>query len=883
MNNTLQHLIRFPSGENRLYQASHHHLIRQVTSLLLGVCLLFFGAGTLVVDNVYAGWIELSPTGGPPTARGWPGTTAVRDPATNRMIIFAGMYHNRNSGSWSILNDTWVLTNANGLGGTPQWTQLSTAGSPPSRAGHSAVYDSTNNRMIIFDGCGGFCQPVRNDVWVLTNANGLGGTPTWIQLSPTGGPPARRQNHIAVYDFANNRMIIFGGQNGSGNGNATYGDVWILTNANGLGGTPAWIRLTPTGGPPLGQYGPSSVYDPTNNRMIVFGGSGSNAVWVLSNANGLGGTPTWTNLIAEGTAGSPPLMMSHSAVYNTSNNEMTIFGRDGVWVLADANGLSGTPTWMERNSIGTAPTERSVHGAVYDSVTERMTIFGGNRATPSRDVLNDTWVLTNDDSNNGLVAYYPFNGNANDESGNGHHGTVHGAILAKDRFGNSESAYSFDGENDYILIPDNNLNGVLESGVDFTISMWINKTPNKTSPIPFSLMSPRYSCNGGLEWIFYGNGHSSTDYGFGISDIADCSAIASARSASVTHNEWVFGTIIYQNGNLYVYANGDLLISDEVGDTSWVKPNPSKAGGLVLGTASHAVIHIGSVHHFTGLIDDIRIYNRALSKAEIQALYGVVSDNGTCQLYAVHDGGLNDSQLFTVNQTTLEVNALGKVCPGCDIEALDSHPQTDKLFAASGDDTDKKGYLYEVNQSNGDLTPIGNIVDDGEIGNRPKGYDYKEVNALSFRADGTLWGWAENEGLLLINTGTAQAKLKIEYAGEIEDITWNEAGTTLYAVENIHNDPVDSHGAADFEEGVRLLTYDGEMVKPVCQGLMNGFEIEALETLPGDSLLFGFHGSHNLNIGIIEPSNCNLIAEKTISTPYNDVEGIAWPKKACTK
>ena len=46
--------------------------------------------------------------------------------------------------------------------------------------------------------------------------------------------------------------------------------------------------------------------------------------------------------------------------------------------------------------------------------------------------------------NQGLVAYYPFNGNGNDESGNGNHGTVYGATLTKDRFGNSESAYSFD-------------------------------------------------------------------------------------------------------------------------------------------------------------------------------------------------------------------------------------------------------------------------------------------------------------------------------------------------------------------------------------------------------------------------------------------------------
>jgi len=50
----------------------------------------------------------------------------------------------------------------------------------------------------------------------------------------------------------------------------------------------------------------------------------------------------------------------------------------------------------------------------------------------------------------GLVAYYPFNGNANDESGNANHGTVHGATLTEDRLGNANSGYYFDGTNDYI-------------------------------------------------------------------------------------------------------------------------------------------------------------------------------------------------------------------------------------------------------------------------------------------------------------------------------------------------------------------------------------------------------------------------------------------------
>src|SRR5262245_20178247 len=96
------------------------------------------------------------------------------------------------------------------------WILLNPTGGPPSpRRLHSSVYDPETNRLIIFGGCTpvgsnaclSFGGIVRNDVWVLTNANGLGGTPTWIELLPTGGPPQARQNHVAVYDPVNNRMI----------------------------------------------------------------------------------------------------------------------------------------------------------------------------------------------------------------------------------------------------------------------------------------------------------------------------------------------------------------------------------------------------------------------------------------------------------------------------------------------------------------------------------------------------------------------------------------------------------------------------------------------------------------------------------------------------
>jgi hypothetical protein len=71
----------------------------------------------------------------------------------------------------------------------------------------------------------------------------------------------------------------------------------------------------------------------------------------------------------------------------------------------------------------------------------------------------------------GLVAYYPFNGNANDASGNGNNGIVVGATLTADRFGNPNSAYSFNGTSDYIRVPNSSS---LQLTNDFTLTAWIN-------------------------------------------------------------------------------------------------------------------------------------------------------------------------------------------------------------------------------------------------------------------------------------------------------------------------------------------------------------------------------------------------------------------------
>ena len=388
-----------------------HIKIMKRTKLISSI-VLFACSFLALVAGANPSWTLLGPSGLTfPLFRS--GSSTVYDPSSNRMILFAGASDD-NSLDDPRLNDVWIQTNANGLGGTGAWSKLTPTGGPPQvRYNHSAVYDVTNNRMTIYGGCGSTvgsqgCLPIADNVWVLSNANGLGGTPTWTQLFPTGGPPAARQAHQAAYDPTTNSMIVWAGQNGGGNACGTFSDVWVLSHANGLGGTPNWTQLSTTGGPPPGQYFSSAVYDSANNVLTVFGGIGlvgtqcgqtTNAVWALSHANGTGGAPVWTNLVPQGTPGSPSNREATFAIYESSSNTMTIFGGstgrkqlNDTWVLSHANGIGGTSTWTKLSPSGKSPVAATRwNNGGLDSVNNRMIMFGGSF---SEGPLWSTWVLT---------------------------------------------------------------------------------------------------------------------------------------------------------------------------------------------------------------------------------------------------------------------------------------------------------------------------------------------------------------------------------------------------------------------------------------------------------------------------------------------------------
>ncbi len=190
---------------------------------------------------------------------------------------------------------------------------------------------------------------------------------------------------------------------------------------------------------------------------------------------------------------------------------------------------------------------------------------------------------------NGLVAEYRFGGNANDTGGNNHHGTVSGATLTTDRFGNANSAYSFDGVDDEIT----HLTDNFVSGNNLTVSMWFN----------ISAMPPatRYFawCSDFAMFVH------STALGIAIS-------LPSTNNASGTisaFNQWHHLVGTYDGTNIVAYID-DVLV-----DTT---NHPGDIDDL------DDPLNFG--HHFSffygGLLDDVRIYDRTITDTdEIYNLY----------------------------------------------------------------------------------------------------------------------------------------------------------------------------------------------------------------------------------------------------------------------
>lgn len=259
----------------------------------------------------------------------------------------------------------------------------------------------------------------------------------------------------------------------------------------------------------------------------------------------------------------------------------------------------------------------NVDSEPYTGILDDIRIY--NRALTDTEILKlyyDTVLL------DGPLAYYPFNGNANDLSGNGHNGIVQGASLSHDRFGNPNRSFHFNGYDNNIHI-----NNFPLINNDFTYSVWLKIDGNNWSSDlqSFGILGP-----GDVHtWDFTYNNVSK------LWDLWDRTNSSWYTSYPVSGNtlNWTHVIISYHSGIQYLYVNGQLL-------NSRVVSLPINFGGgdtLMFGASD-----FNNGQPLNGNLDDIRIYGRALSHSEILALYNENNSSIGLVAYYPFNGNTND-------------------------------------------------------------------------------------------------------------------------------------------------------------------------------------------------------------------------------------------------
>jgi len=231
-------------------------------------------------------------------------------------------------------------------------------------------------------------------------------------------------------------------------------------------------------------------------------------------------------------------------------------------------------------------------------------IFDTNYGFSVRCVKNSgtPGIFTLQDS---LVAWYPFNGNANDESGNGYNGTVYGATLTTDRFGKNNSAFSFDGIDDYIKLPDK---ARFQPNTSYSVSFWLKTSQTSR----FDLMDQRIS-SGSPDYYNFGiiGNEENGQISFNFPQYSPSSQLI-VYNTNFNNNEW--NNLLFikdpESKNMSIYINGKIVAEKEFEDCDF-----AINGSLMIGKNYH------NSGHFNGVFDNLRIYNRVLAGIEIDSLY----------------------------------------------------------------------------------------------------------------------------------------------------------------------------------------------------------------------------------------------------------------------
>lgn len=316
----------------------------------------------------------------------------------------------------------------------------------------------------------------------------------------------------------------------------------------------------------------------------------------------------------------------HNVIYTLQSGTLTIY-IDNV-LDRQVTGALSPLSWSGSRTIGCRHDLVMTAATNYAGSFDDLLIY--NRAltvTEVGQVYSNTCSAP--DISTGLVAQYDFSGNANDVSGNGNNGTVNGATLVADRFGNSNNAYSFDGINNYIEVA-NSSSLQFASNLQ-TVSFWM-KLPSLPNPVNEQAIFEKMEQHLGAD----ATGNSAQGFKIIFNPTADIYyAIKSGNGSNwgsvhvpnnlLSANQYYNVVFTNDNDSLRSYLNGVKINATKIPTGTVIGANISPLLiGKELWTSNGT-----SMDYFNGILDDIKIYSRTLTDCDIDSLFNTPNSTPT--------------------------------------------------------------------------------------------------------------------------------------------------------------------------------------------------------------------------------------------------------------
>ena len=423
----------------------------------------------------------------------------------------------------------------------------------------------------------------------------------------------------------------------------------------------------------------------------------------------------------EGTEGKNTFVAKEAGRYSYQNkmcgmqmnggNEIQVFIREGLKV--NVGKITSSSIEFVWDTLSLSPTPRGFdisYGINSKSLTEKISIPGAtsyvftglNKGDTVRvsitpkgpECTNSSFAIAvtldkeipSNIPTDGLIGYWPFNGNANDESGNGNHGKVNGATLTEDRNGKANSAYSFDGVSSFIDI---NESSTLKFEKNNAISVsFYAKFGDNGNCILFSKQTNNginqdgwnIALENNILYLLVKKGNDS-EQGYVRTEIYQ-----------FKDNKWHNFVFIFNNNKGHVFGDGQQLfngttasaiVGDNFSNMSFGKPNWQDEW------------------LYKGQLDDIAIYNRALSDQEVKQLYGT-----NCAKETATSNSFSYPSLTTSSPITLNAEPQGGVFTGFAIENNQFIPKKGKIGL------NKVQYNFKNSQGCNDSTEFNMIIAD---------------------------------------------------------------------------------------------------------------------------------------------------------------------------